>query len=44
MNLSKIKEICKNDNLRKKLILEKIKLDKEISIKYSLMLKCAIIS
>jgi len=44
MNISKIKEICKNDTFRKKLILEKIKSDKKVSIKYSLMLKCAIIS
>lgn len=44
MNVSKIKEICKNDNLRKNLILEKIKSEKKTSIKYSLMLKCSIIS
>jgi hypothetical protein len=44
MNVNKIKEICKSSDLRKKMILEKLKSDKKPSGTYSLMLKCAIIS
>jgi len=44
MNVNEIKEICKNSDLRKKIILEKLKSDKKPSATYSLMLKCAIVS